>query len=607
MLLPKMKTKRFDVWGLPILALTLLALGLVEYPFALHKEASLRVIDAGSYMREILLMLLPALAAFWLGWKAEWPELRDIPPHYWLILAFALALLPPALHLSYGNRPAWRMDIDGLIVHIDAGLASSVAFLGWIASLRINARKISSSFEPWMSTHYSAPILMLVWFWLVSSVNDYFLMAGLVVLPVAVLSLRGTTWFTSTLWAAGFLVGSTIVVVLASAYRRMRFARNFIPYDDPFGYHFAVLKIQQVYQASSFLGGDSGIYYPRASNQYMLVTLMEHLGWLGMGLVILAVVLFFVASFTRLNNQPASWLKEFSLCLWGFLVVGFMFNLLAASTLTARPGIGTPFIAHEFFIAAIAAFITGVSMRGVAKTFRSHWPHLSIVEHNINTDKIWHSIAHKDLVEVRGSHEYQRFLRRPRTRCLQQRVSPAKLEQARFLGLVRFWHEGHTRADQVKHCTNVMRLLEQALDMEPVSPTTRQAMLLAALGHDLYEDSGIEPGQVAAEYGSDVDRLIEAMTERCGVDEYIERMASGPEEARLIKLCDGIDNYSNLVDGGLLQSDPDYWIGIVRRQMEPMFDRITPLPFQQFPIAGGLLRERLEKERARFWIEAGHE
>lgn len=185
--------------------------------------------------------------------------------------------------------------------------------------------------------------------------------------------------------------------------------------------------------------------------------------------------------------------------------------------------------------------------------------------------------------------------------------NPAKLEQKRFLTLIRFWHDGHPRADQVKHCANVMRLLEQALDMEPISPATRRAMLLAALGHDLYEDSDIEPSQVSTEYGSDVERLIEAMTERCGMDEYIERMASGPEEARLIKLADLIDNYSNLVDGGLLQSDPRHWIEIVRRQMEPMFDRTTPLPFRQFPIAGGLLRERLDKERARFWIEAGHE
>lgn len=177
----------------------------------------------------------------------------------------------------------------------------------------------------------------------------------------------------------------------------------------------------------------------------------------------------------------------------------------------------------------------------------------------------------------------------------------------KFLGLIKFWHEGHARADQVKHCTNVMRLLEQVLGLEPVAPAARQAMLLAALGHDLYEDSGIKPSQVAAEYGSDVDQLIEALTERCGVDEYIERMASGPEEARLIKLADLIDNYRNLVDSGLLQSDPDRWIGIVRRQMEPMFDRIAPLPFQQFPIAGRLLREHLEKERARFWIGAGHE
>jgi hypothetical protein len=383
MLVRKVRLTVLDVWGLPVLAILLLALGVIEYPFALYKQGIYRVIDVGSYSREILIMLMPSIAAFWLGWKSKWPELGDIPPHYWLILAFALALLPPAFHMSYGNRPAWRMEFWGFIIHVDAGLVSSIAFLAWIASLRVGVKNVGSSFDTWMSKYYSAPLLIAAWLWLVSSVDDYFLMAALVVFPIAILLLRGTFWFDSCAEMAFYFVGGGIYAIWASPYRKMVFERNFMPYDDPFGYHFAARKIQHVYEASSFLGGDTGIYYPRAIDQYKLVSIMEHLGWIGMGAVVLSIVLFFIVSFRRLNNQPISWRKEFSLCLWGFLVLGFGFNLLATATLTIRPGIGAPFVSHEFFIAAIAAFITGVSMRGVAQTSRRR-SHLSLVVCNAN-------------------------------------------------------------------------------------------------------------------------------------------------------------------------------------------------------------------------------
>jgi len=75
----------------------------------------------------------------------------------------------------------------------------------------------------------------------------------------------------------------------------------------------------------------------------------------------------------------------------------------------------------------------------------------------------------------------------------------------------------------------------------------RRDMLLAALGHDLYEDSAIRPADIIADYRAGVDRLIRRLTQSADVPAYLEQVASGPEEARLIKLCDGIDNYGGLV------------------------------------------------------------
>lgn len=176
-------------------------------------------------------------------------------------------------------------------------------------------------------------------------------------------------------------------------------------------------------------------------------------------------------------------------------------------------------------------------------------------------------------------------------------------DRQRFLALIRQWHAGHPRADQVEHCVNVMQWMDRALDQEPGPVPGRRAMTLAALGHDLYEDSQINPAQVMAEYGSEIDRLIEGVTERNGVTEFVERVASGLEEARLIKLCDGIDNYGGLVGNGLVRADPAKWVEVVRKQMEPMFCRLAGVPFRQYPDAGRWLGRQLDVQRERFWAE----
>lgn len=174
-------------------------------------------------------------------------------------------------------------------------------------------------------------------------------------------------------------------------------------------------------------------------------------------------------------------------------------------------------------------------------------------------------------------------------------------EQTRFLDLVRHLHTGHPRTDQVSHCERVRGWLEQGLNREPCQGEAWRVMTLAALGHDLYEDSNIDPARVAAEYGPGVDLLIEAVTERAGVAEFVERVATGPEEARLIKLADGIDNYDGLVRSGLVRLDPATWVEVVRKQMEPMFSRIVGLPFRRYPQAGEWLAEQVAEHRERFW------
>lgn len=173
----------------------------------------------------------------------------------------------------------------------------------------------------------------------------------------------------------------------------------------------------------------------------------------------------------------------------------------------------------------------------------------------------------------------------------------------RFRALIQQWHKGHPRSDQIDHCIHVCQLLQKAFDKELSHCPKRRAMCLTALGHDLYEDSEIDPKVVVTEYGQDVHELIEEVTERNGVIEYVERVATGSEEARLIKLCDGIDNYQGLIENRLVQQDPAEWLDVVRKQMEPMFNRLVAIPFQSYPKAGEWLLDQLETHREAFWTE----
>jgi hypothetical protein len=175
------------------------------------------------------------------------------------------------------------------------------------------------------------------------------------------------------------------------------------------------------------------------------------------------------------------------------------------------------------------------------------------------------------------------------------------VDRESFMALVRKWHEGHERPDQVEHCENVAKLLDQALILDQPAVAARRDMILAALGHDLYEDSRIPQAEILR-FGKEVDELIRALTEESdGVGPYVERVASGSEEARLIKLCDGADNYSGLVTKQLVTANPSKWVRVVRLHMEPMFNRLDSIPFLKYPKAGAWLRQVLADRRADFW------
>lgn len=117
---------------------------------------------------------------------------------------------------------------------------------------------------------------------------------------------------------------------------------------------------------------------------------------------------------------------------------------------------------------------------------------------------------------------------------------------------IKMHHGSQTRAGGVEfywtHCDRVARLLEFLLEVAAEGEGRRgQAVVLAALGHDLYEDTGVSRAEISGRFGSDVDALIEEVTNRAGdanVELYAAKLPAMSEGARLIKLADLYDNYT---------------------------------------------------------------
>ena len=104
------------------------------------------------------------------------------------------------------------------------------------------------------------------------------------------------------------------------------------------------------------------------------------------------------------------------------------------------------------------------------------------------------------------------------------------------------------RVPYAAHVLSVAEILADALAMSHElddDAALAVDLYLAALGHDLYEDTPVTPEDVRAGFGARVDALIEGMTNR-GSDQdraaYVARMGTADEGIRLIKVADLIDN-----------------------------------------------------------------
>ncbi|HEY1813833.1 MAG TPA: HD domain-containing protein [Kofleriaceae bacterium] len=97
------------------------------------------------------------------------------------------------------------------------------------------------------------------------------------------------------------------------------------------------------------------------------------------------------------------------------------------------------------------------------------------------------------------------------------------------------------------HVLSVAAIVKELLDGggECSDPDLAHDIVLAAMGHDLYEDTDVTRADIKEKFGARVDALIYGMTNPNGDDDraaYEREMGHALEEVRLIKLADLIDN-----------------------------------------------------------------
>ena len=131
-----------------------------------------------------------------------------------------------------------------------------------------------------------------------------------------------------------------------------------------------------------------------------------------------------------------------------------------------------------------------------------------------------------------------------KARSMLEIVQKYHAPQWRNNGRVPYWH----------HCLSTAEILYDAISRskEFEDPALATDMFLCALGHDLYEDTPIDPMEIKNAFGTRVDDWIRFLTNEEGDDfreNYIRKIDSSPEEVKLIKLADVTDNATSCAYG----------------------------------------------------------
>lgn len=109
--------------------------------------------------------------------------------------------------------------------------------------------------------------------------------------------------------------------------------------------------------------------------------------------------------------------------------------------------------------------------------------------------------------------------------------------QFRNKGRIPYWH----------HCLSVAEIVANAINesRELKNDNLLIAIICAAIGHDLFEDTTVERETVVKQFGSQIEELIVCLTNEeddAHRAKYMEKIKTSSEEVALIKYADLIEN-----------------------------------------------------------------
>jgi hypothetical protein len=129
-----------------------------------------------------------------------------------------------------------------------------------------------------------------------------------------------------------------------------------------------------------------------------------------------------------------------------------------------------------------------------------------------------------------------------RLRRMQALTHKAHAGQTRNGGRVPYW----------LHTDGVAAICRDALNRGGQLGDSGEDLVLAAYGHDLYEDTPVGRDLIRREFGDRVDQWIAGMTNERGDNdraEYMTRLAAAEDEIRIIKCADLTDNMLSVAYG----------------------------------------------------------
>jgi (p)ppGpp synthase/HD superfamily hydrolase len=187
------------------------------------------------------------------------------------------------------------------------------------------------------------------------------------------------------------------------------------------------------------------------------------------------------------------------------------------------------------------------------------------------------------------------------------------MEYKKRLQYVQKMHEGQVHANKVPvshHLERVSARLKQLFEIySEGNEVDRKDIYLAALGHDILEDTPATKEDILTVFGERQYSIIFGMTNEWGDDNvlpYVKKVSIAEEGVRLIKLSDLLDNITS-VTYNIAVLKPEWVDRFFLPVVTPMKDAVLETEFTLYPQTAQQLKlmmklayNTLLLERARF-------